>query len=164
MYSSSPGMKLELGSEQHFGFQVTVTLEFGNVPPSQNFFHFLIEAILHNVRPLGVPPQVGGNFWLVFRPKQHWPSLDIGQCTISAMLWSNLCKNCSTSVNRPKEQIFTKLSEQGSFFQGSQNEYSKFCAMINTEQKLGFFSVNSELNFTKLSEQGLFLRQLKRVQ
>ena len=33
-----------------------------------------------------------------------------------------------------------KPSEQGSFFQGGQNEYSKSYAMIKTEQKVNFSS------------------------
>ena len=33
-------------------------------------------------------------------------------------------------------QIFTKLSEQGSLFQGSQNGYKNSYAMVNSEQKL----------------------------
>ena len=42
-------------------------------------------------------------------------------------------QNLHNSVN--SEQIFMKLSEQGSFFTGGQNKYNKCYAMIKTEQK-----------------------------
>ena len=54
----------------------------------------------------------------------------------SLMLQSKLNKNLSISVN--SEEIFTQLSEQGSIFRGVQNEYSKSCGTIKTEQKLHY--------------------------
>ena len=57
------------------GFQVRVTLDLGDVPPTppRNFFGFRIEATLDYVGPLGnvTPPHpTAGKFLLIFGSKQ----------------------------------------------------------------------------------------------
>ena len=161
------------GSQQHLGWEM--------YPPSEILF-----SIWTMLDPGGMHPHPQQNFFpsifwlkqhwtmldrwvkakkslLIFGSKQHWPALDIGQWTISTMLWSKQNRNCRTQliVNRfswncpnrghfseavemstispmlwsklnknlcisvHSEKIFTKLSEQGSFFQGCWNEYNK---------------------------------------
>ena len=61
------------------------------------------------------------------------------------------------NISADSQLICTKLSEQGSFFQASQNESKKCYARIKTDKNLNI-SADSQLICTKLSEQGSFFQ------
>ena len=59
------------------------------------------------------------------------------------------------NISADSQLICTKLSEQGSFFWGGQNESKKYYARIKTYENLNI-SADSQAICTQLSEQGLF--------
>ena len=93
--------------------------------PQQNFFG--------SKQPWAMYPPIVNGFHETFRTGLVF-SEAVKMSTISPMLWSKLNKNISMLVN--SEQIYTKLSEQGLFFQDGCNEYNKCYAIIKTEQKV----------------------------
>ena len=59
------------------------------------------------------------------------------------------------NISAEYQQFYTKPSEQGSFFQASQNESNEWYATIKTYKNINI-SVEYQQICAKLSEQGLF--------
>ena len=64
------------------------------------------------------------------------------------------------NISADSQLIFTKLSKQGSFFQGSQNESKESCAMIKTDKNVKI-SADSQQICAGLSKQGSFFKVVK---